>query len=88
MKILLSNGSNKFHLAPLASQLQQIGVLDGFITSGWPTKNAKLFARMFLRLSAVRRFIDREEEIHPKLIHASQFSELLFQVGIQLRRIS
>jgi glycosyltransferase involved in cell wall biosynthesis len=89
MKALVSNGSNQFHLAPLAAQLHQQGRLAGLVTAGWPTPFAAAVARPFIsRSPKVQRFFNRREDLPREVLFPSNSSEILFQFGILLRRIS
>jgi hypothetical protein len=36
MKVLVSNGSYRFHLAPLAVELSRMGILEELLVAGWP----------------------------------------------------
>lgn len=88
MRILISNGSNQFHMGPLAAELVKRGKLMGIIASGWPTGFTRCLAKPFLKHAPVQRFLNRSEAIPVKLQHISTFSEIVFQIGIRLRRIS
>jgi glycosyltransferase involved in cell wall biosynthesis len=89
MKALVSNGSNQFHLAPLAAQLHQQGKLAGLLTAGWPTPLTTAIARPFLKDNpSVQRFFNRREDLPQDMVYPSNASEILFQIGIRLRRIS
>lgn len=88
MKILTSNGSNKFYLASLSVELARKGMLAGMLTSGWPTKEASWVARPFKRNAAIQRFFNRHEPIPAELVYATNVAEVMFQIGIRLRRFS
>lgn len=88
MQILISNGSNQFHMGPLAAELAKRGKLLGIIASGWPTGFTRCLAKPFLKHAPVQRFFNRSEAIPVKLQHISTISEIVFQIGIRLRRIS
>jgi len=88
MRVIVSNGSNKFHLAPLSAELAEHGVLAGFLTAGWPTPLVRRIACRFRSHPSVARFLDREEQIPEPLIYANLTSEVIFQIGIRLRRLS
>lgn len=89
LKIVVSNGSYKFHLAPLAAELDKVGILAGFITAGWPSGWMRWLAMKFPKSRPWQRLMDRKEDISQKRVFAFSESELLFKVGdVVLRRIS
>jgi glycosyltransferase involved in cell wall biosynthesis len=88
MRALVSSGSNQFHLSPLAAELSRQGHLAGLLTAGWPTPVAALVAAPFKRFPSVQRFFNRREEIPTDLLYPNNLAEIIFQIGIQLRRIS
>lgn len=88
MRILVSNGSNQFHLAPLSAELSKRGCLAGMITSGWPTPMTAAVAKLFQDNPAVRRFLARGHPIPADKLYATNVAELIFQGCMRARRIS
>ena len=80
MKVVVSNGTYKFHLAPLASELQKSGILKAFFTAGYPKGIAlKLLGR--LKLERVKHLVSRRELIPDHLVHAFNLTEVYFKIG-------
>ena len=88
MNVLVSNGSNQFHLGPLAAELARRRILLGVIVSGWPTRVTRIIARPFYNYPAVNRFLNRSEDIPVDLQFICNVSEIIFQIGIRIRRFS
>lgn len=78
MKALLSNGFNRFILAPLAVEIQRHGALAGLLTAAWPKGWQRDLARAFPRSRAWKRFLDRKEAVNDSLVHSFVLSELLW----------
>lgn len=78
MKVVISNGFNRFHLAPLAAELQHHGKLLGLFTAGWPKGWQQYVAEAFPRNAACQRFLDRKESVDDALVHSFVVSELLW----------
>lgn len=89
LRIVVSNGGYRFHLAPLAAELDARGVLAGFITAGWPSGVQAWCAERLRFSAACRRFLDRKEPISPDLVHSVGKSEVYFKgADVALRRWS
>jgi len=88
MKSLVSNGGYKFHLAPLAAELEKRNCLAGLITAGWPSKWQRKIAEAFPSNAAWKRFLDRHEPISEQLIHSSFKTEILLKTGDLNRKYS
>lgn len=86
LKIVISNGGFKFHLAPAAAELAEMNLLDAFITAGYPTNTFKRLFNKNTSHAAIKRLFDREEAIPTQLIHAQWLAELMIQSGIRLAR--
>lgn len=90
IKVLISNGHFKFILGPAAAEANERGILDGFITAGYPTKNIKA-ALKFLKLeenSTINRLLKREERIPDSLIYTQWISEFFIKIAATIRKIS
>jgi hypothetical protein len=90
IKVLISNGHFKFILGPAAAEASDRGILDGFITAGYPTKNIKI-ALNFLNLegnSTINRLLKREERVPNSLIHTQWMSELFIKIAATIRKLS
>lgn len=85
MKVLLSNGSYRFHLAPLAVELSRRGVLQELLVAGWPLGWQKALAKPFSSHAGVARFLDRAEDIDSKLIHSLPVVEATLKAGDSCR---
>lgn len=84
MKVVISNGLNKFHLAPLAAEMARRKVLAGLITAGYPIGWQRSLAERFPRHPRWQRFLDRWEPIDEKLVHSFAAAEFLFHWGNSL----
>jgi glycosyltransferase involved in cell wall biosynthesis len=81
MKILVSNGSHKFHLATLAAELSNMGNDVRLMTTLWPKEWRATLARGFPASSGARRFLDRKEDIPDRAVVDLIWSEALTQAG-------
>jgi len=81
MKIVVSAGSYKFHMAPLAAELGKAGFLSSFITAGWPIGWQKFVANLFPRSPGCQRFLDRYEAIPEQLVFSQPQTEFLLKIG-------
>jgi glycosyltransferase involved in cell wall biosynthesis len=89
MKIIISSGSNKFHLSPLASEMAKKGKLAIFITAAWPTGWQKKIANLFPKSPGWKRFLDRLEPIPEYLVHSIPLCEFILKISdILLRKHS
>jgi glycosyltransferase involved in cell wall biosynthesis len=84
MKVVISNGLNKFHLAALAAEMARRKVLAGLITAGYPIGWQRSLAERFARHPRWQRFLDRWEPIEERLVHSFAASEFLFHWGNSL----
>lgn len=87
LKIVISNGGFKFHLAPAAAELADMKLLDAFITAGYPTDTFKRLFNKNTSQAAIKRLFDREEAIPTQLIHAQWPAEFMIQSGIRIARL-
>lgn len=86
MRTIISNGTYRFHLAPLASEIHRLGHLSALFTGGYP----KGIWRDILRRSPVaglRRLADRCEDIPDDMVHAFQRTEFLFKTAEMMGRV-
>lgn len=81
MSVTVSNGTYKFHLSILASELDSRGSLKRFITAGYPRPWLLAIAKRFGNHPRIARLIDRREKISDGLIFSIQGSEVIFKVG-------
>lgn len=81
MRAVLSNGFNRFILAPLAVEIQRHGALAGLLTAGWPTGWQRQLARAFPGSNAWKRFLDRKEAVDDALVYSFVLSELLWNLS-------
>jgi len=88
MKVVVSNGSNQFHLVPLSVDLARMRILAGMITAGWPSGIAGVLARPFRQHKSVARFFNRRDAIPEELVYACNAAEALLQLAMRLRPIS
>ncbi|WP_082968653.1 glycosyltransferase [Perlucidibaca aquatica] len=79
LKAIVSNGSYKFHLAPLASELSKRDHLAAFLTAGYPGAAIRKFAYFFSGNASLQRLVDRAEDIPDSQVHALGVLELLFK---------
>lgn len=80
-KILVSNGSYRFHLAPLAAELCQLGYDVHLLVAAWPYGWQKRIASLLPATAQVNRFLDRAEHIHPKRVSSIPFVEIVLKAG-------
>lgn len=78
--IVVSNGHHKFITGMAAAEAAKRGVLAGFLTAGYPTPGVREAAsRLGLeRFAAVRRLLQRREEVPDGLVHSLWLSELVY----------
>ncbi len=88
MRVVVSNGTNRFQLAPLAASLQQAGLLVGFFVAGWPIGWQRRLAQRFNRYPSAQRFLDRREAIDDRLVYSQPIAELLSQAAALARKRS
>ncbi len=89
MKVVVSNGSFKFHLAPAAAELHRHGALDRFISGAYPAAWVRSLARWpgLGSSAAFRRLLDREEHLPASKVHALWAPEALIQLGRRTGRL-
>jgi glycosyltransferase involved in cell wall biosynthesis len=86
IQTVISNGTYRFHLAPLAAEMHRMGCLSALLTGGYP----KGIWRQLFRSSPVaglRRLADRCEDIPDEKVFAFQQTEVLFKSAEILGRI-
>jgi len=79
-RVVVSNGSYRFHLSTLAAELSRSGHLAALITGGYP----KGFWKRSLEaipLAGIRRLLDRREELPDALVSACNTAEIWFKTG-------
>lgn len=82
MRVVVSNGTNRFQLAVLASSLQNRQFLEAFFAAGWPIGWQARAASFFRRSPMAQRFMDRAEQIADAKIHSFVSIELLAQLAV------
>lgn len=90
LKLIISNGHFKFILGPAAVEANKRGILDCFITSGYPTKAVKHWISLLGigRYAVIKRLLNREELIPELRIHPLWLPELVIQLGVLIRKIT
>lgn len=83
--VTISNGSYKFHLAPLAAELARRNRDVRLLVAGWPVGWQKRFAKQFRGNPRWVRFLDRGEEIDNQLVCSSVLSEVFLKIGDLMR---
>jgi glycosyltransferase involved in cell wall biosynthesis len=85
MKAVISNGTYRFHLAPLAAEMHRMGHLSALLTGGYPKG---IWRQLLQRLpvAGFRRLADRCEDIPDDQVHAFQRTEWLFKSAELLGR--
>lgn len=78
MRTVISNGTYRFHLAPLAAEMHRMGRLEALLTGGYP-KGAWRSLLQRSPVAALRRLADRCEDIPDEQVHAFQRTEFLFK---------
>lgn len=78
MRAVISNGTYRFHLAPLAAEMYRMGHLSALLTGGYPKG---IWRRLFRRIpvATLRRLADRCEDIPDDQVYAFQRTEWLFK---------
>ena len=78
MRTVISNGTYRFHLAPLAAEMHRRGHLSALFTGGYPMGIwREIFRNM--PVAGLRRLADRCEQIPDEKIFAFQRTELMFK---------
>lgn len=84
MKVLISSGSDKFQLIPLAAELDKKNQLDiNVFTSAYPRNNEIKFLRLLnlSKFKIIDRFIERKENIAQSKVEDYRISEILLKVA-------
>lgn len=81
MKVIISAGSYKFHLSPLAAEMAKNGRLAAFITAGWPKNWQKALAEFFPNSAGWLRFLDRHEPIPDILVLSIPAVEFILKIA-------
>ena len=81
MKVVISGGSYKFHLSPLAAEIAKNDQLGRFITAGWPNGWQRRLAQLFPNSASWTRFLDRHELIPHNLVCSIPITELIFKLA-------
>lgn len=79
-RVVVSNGAYRFHLAPLAAELERMGILARLFTAGYP-KGLVAKALRLLPHAGVRRLVDRREDLPDAKVKAFNDVEWLFKAG-------
>ena len=86
IKTVISNGTYRFHLAPLAAEMHRKGWLKALLTGGYPKG---MWRQLFgtAPVAGLRRLADRCEDIPDEKVYAFQQTELLFKSAEMLGRV-
>jgi glycosyltransferase involved in cell wall biosynthesis len=80
MRVVVSNGTYRFHLAPLAAELARKGILSALITGAYP-KGAFLQMLQGSWDARIRRLLDRREDLPDAMVRTCDASEAMFKAG-------
>ena len=80
IKVVISNGSYKFHLAPLASEMAKLNKLAAFFTAGYP-KGIIYDILKTIPNKSFQRFVNRRENINDDLVYSFSDTELYFKLA-------
>jgi hypothetical protein len=83
MRVVVSNGTYRFHLAPLAAELARKGILSALITGAYP-KGACMRWLQRSGDARLRRLLDRREDMPDGMVLTCDTSEALFKLGDML----
>lgn len=83
MRVVVSNGTYRFHLAPLAAELARQGILSALITGAYP-KGACMRWLQRSGDARIRRLLDRREDMADGMVLTCDGSEALFKLGDML----
>jgi glycosyltransferase involved in cell wall biosynthesis len=80
LRVVVSNGAYRFHLAPLASELERMGVLSRLFTAGYPKG---VFARLLEHMphAGIQRLLDRREDLPDRRVKAFNSVEWIYKTG-------
>lgn len=80
MRVVVSNGTYRFHLAPLAAELARQGLLSALITGAYP-KGLCMRMLQGAKDDRIRRLLDRREDLPDAMVRTCDASEALFKAG-------
>lgn len=85
--VIISNGHSKFILGAAAAELNRYGMLDGYLTAGYPTANMRALASMMGidKTESWKRFSGRNENLPESLIYPIWSAEALGRVAALAR---
>jgi glycosyltransferase involved in cell wall biosynthesis len=86
MRTVISNGTYRFHLAPLAAEMHRRGHLSALFTGGYPMGIWRDVCRS-VPVAGLRRLADRCEQIPDEKIYAFQRTELMFKSAELLGKV-
>ena len=81
IKVVISNGLNRFHLAPLAAEISKSNYLSSLVVAGWPIGIQKTLAEIGSFAPVFKRFLDRSEQLDPALIQSNPLIEIPAQLA-------
>ena len=91
MKILISSGSDKFQLIPLAAELDKNKKFKiNVFTSAYPRDHEIKFFKFFniFKFKVIERFIQRKENIEQLKVKDYRVSEILFKAANLIKKNS
>ncbi|NDC78650.1 MAG: hypothetical protein EBZ67_12370, partial [Chitinophagia bacterium] len=80
MRVVISNGTYRFHLAPLAAELARVGILSALITGTYP-KGALRYMLQGSKDARLRRLLDRREDLPDEMVLTCNTAEAMFKTG-------
>lgn len=80
MRVVISNGTYRFHLAPLAAELAREGILSALITGAYPKGGLKHMLQDS-KDARLRRLLDRREDLPDAMVLTCDASEAMFKAG-------
>lgn len=80
LRVVVSNGAYRFHLAPLAAELDRMGLLARLFTAGYP-KGVFAEGLKALPHAGMQRLADRREDLPDFQVKAFNSVEWLFKTG-------
>jgi len=82
MKVTISNGHDKFHMSKTALICEKNGILNRFITGGYPNNFIDLITKKkTIKIRAIERLLNRRENIPINKINSLWISEILNQIS-------
>lgn len=90
MRVVISNGHFKFILGPAAVEMNRAGILDCFITAGYPTAKVKKCISLFRvgQHKIIKRLLNREEQIPESIVRSLWLSEIVIQISLIVKKIT